>query len=127
VKKKMHDALGESYYRCLSLLEKATRLWLAGRDKDEPAPELRLPTVQGMWISVCIDQITIAKNAAARELVDLLCMVCVETMGPNRQPTVEMLRAVLQNVGLPYERAPLEAFGRFTPLSPARRGGGQPS
>jgi hypothetical protein len=114
-----HEEEGELYWRCVRLTEKATRLWLAGREKSEPAPAFRLPTEPGCAIGACIDQIPIAKNGAARELVDVLCMV-TRTVGPDRQPTIEMLRVILQNVGIAYECAPLAEFGRFVQMG---RGG----
>lgn len=61
----------------------------------------------------------VALNAEARACVDVFCGIGVEIGGKGAQPTLAMLRAVLEVVGLAHEERPVEHFGQFTVSGPA--------
>lgn len=74
--------------------------------------------------------VVIARDDDARRLLARLCEIGVEVGGPNAQPTVTMLRAVLDDVGFRFERARLEEFkvcGSLHVISRGSAPGGVPS
>jgi hypothetical protein len=86
-------------------------------------PRFAMPP-KGVAILGCIDEVAdiVAKDDAARQLVDLFCAIGVK-IRPNGQPTILMLNAVLDAIELPYEVAPVADFAAKFPLAPLNRGG----
>lgn len=102
-------------------MKQALQAWIRG---GRELPQFALPPRHVLLIAP-IDQVVgiLARNDAARTLVEVFCAIgcSIEHSG---EPTVNMLRAVLDRVGVPYETVPIETFGR---LQIMRTPGGRPS
>lgn len=86
------------------------------------APRFRLPEKEIALIAVLVDvRDLVAGDDEARVLLDRMTAIGLEVGGPNGHPTVNMLRAICDYLGCPYERigmAEIAALGRVTLLGP---------
>lgn len=82
------------------------RVWLGTSDK----PHFVLPPREAFVVG-CLDEIAdaVCRNAPARELVARFVAIA-QAIGPDRGPTLEMLRVALEYVGLGYETEGIDAF-----------------
>jgi hypothetical protein len=92
------------------------RSWL--RDHPDDPPRFALPP-KSILVIGCLDHASaVAQNAAARALVDAFCAAGCAVQ-PEGQPTLNMLRVVLDLARVPYAVAPADAFERYVVLGPS--------
>jgi len=111
-----HEDPPPEYVRTVQLMVVALRRWL--KEHPDDPPHFALPPAH-VHMAVCIDQVrhVLARDAAARELVDVFCAIGVQCGGPGGEPTVTMVWAVLDLVGVKADVVPTEAFGPYKLIS----------
>lgn len=110
------DTEKKQYMQTCEAMHTALVDWL--RAHPGGVPRFAMPPRE-VGVVGCIDDVVdiIAKDDAARQLVGILCDIGVK-IRPHGQPTILMLRVVLDTIGLPYEVAPMEEFAAKFPLVP---------
>jgi hypothetical protein len=103
------DDRGEKHERTCVRMAEHLRAWLAAHPGR--IPRFAMPP-EKVAVFACLDHVidVIARDDNARELAEEFCRIGIEVGGPNAQPTILMLWAVLNRVGVPTETAELKEF-----------------
>lgn len=115
----------ETYVRTCGRMAIELRSWLDLYPDD--IPRFALPD-RKILAAAAIDQVMdrIVRNDAARVIAERFCEIGIEVGGPGAQPTLTMLCAVLDAVGVRWEVVPLNDLGEWKVLSRGD-GPGEPS
>ncbi len=114
----------ENYVRTIKRMAMDLRVWLEMFPEDPPRfalPDRKINAIAPL--DAVIDRIV--RNEAARGIAERFCEIGVEDGGPGAEPTLHMLRVVLDLVDVPWEVVSLAELGEWKVLSPGD--GGEPS
>jgi hypothetical protein len=102
-----------AYLRTCDAMADELRAWLKAHPGERPRFALTSPQ---LYAIASLDQVAdlVTRDDAARELVERFNVLGVEIGGEGHQPTMAMLRAVLDVVRVSYEMIDPHELGRFT-------------